>query len=304
MARKKKILKKDKWFPVILGCVVLSIASVAVLSYHASQRPLVDTLDDLDQFHNPAPILPRPLDARQTVQIPILMYHYIEHVKDPRDTIRQKLNIYPETLDAQLKTMTSAGYTFLYASEVADILDGKKPMPSKPIVLTFDDGYRDFYTDAFPILLKYKVKSTAYIISGFLNQPNYMTSEQLGLVAGSGYVEIGAHTMHHIDLQHASALKASEEIIGSKKELEALLHIPIVSFAYPGGRFNPTTVTIVSQAGFTNAVSTLLGTTASTSNRFLLYRLRPGSRTGAHLLSFLDKEASHIASVTLRSQPE
>lgn len=222
-------------------------------------------------------------------RIPILMYHYVEYVKDKRDTIRQSLDIPPAVFASQLQTLTQNGYTFLTASEVADIIDGKKTLPEKPIVLTFDDGYRDFYTDVLPIIKKYNVKVVAYIVPGFNNLPNNMDAWQIDSLEQSGLVEIGAHTVHHAYLKGMSDEKALYEIATSKEMLENQLHIPIVSFAYPYGAFDQHTIDLVKEAGFTSAVSTIPGIEVSDVNRYFLFRLRPGDRTGKGLLAFLEQ---------------
>lgn len=215
------------------------------------------------------------------------MYHYVEHVRDPKDTLRQKLAITPEVLENQLKTLNSEGYQFLTVSDLAAVLDGKTTLPAKPVVLTFDDGYRDFYTDVFPLLKKYHAKATAYIVSDFIGKPNYMFLPQLLEVHQSGLIEIAAHTEHHIDLSLAPYLRAKEEIMGSKQKLEKLFHIPVLAFAYPSGRFNDQAVQIVRSAGFTSAVSTMPGTEVTKENRFTLLRLRAGARTNQILITFL-----------------
>ncbi len=286
-----KLRTKKKLIPIAgLILITILVAGGFILIYrkNAKPAPIIPTIaDDAVQSQQPQHIA---TSSSSTVfRVPILMYHYIEHVKDPGDTIRQKLNIYPETLGLEIKTLQDDGYTFLYASEVAQAIDGKMKLPAKPIVLTFDDGYKDFYTDALPVLQKYHVKATAYIITGFLGRPNYMTVDQLKAVKASGIVEIGAHTENHIDLNHATVKKQTEEIVNSKKYLEKLFSQPVTSFAYPSGRFNQDTVKIVQAAGFTNAVSTNPGTQVTNTNRFVLFRLRPGSRSGKVLLSFLDK---------------
>jgi peptidoglycan/xylan/chitin deacetylase (PgdA/CDA1 family) len=256
-----------------------------------------DLVQDAAPQHLPDIISPPAASSSATkvatqaamMKVPILMYHYIEHVKDPGDTIRQKLDVYPETLGLAIKTLQDDGYTLLFASELADIIDGKMPLPAKPILLTFDDGYRDFYTDALPVLEKYHAKATAYIITGFLGKPNYMTLTQLQTVQQSGIVEIGAHTEHHIDLNHASVQKQTQEITGSLDYLNTLCPGQIHSFAYPSGRFDQDTVKIVQTAGFSTGMSTNPGTEVTAANRYTLFRLRPGSSTGKGLLNFITR---------------
>lgn len=227
--------------------------------------------------------------AQVSYHIPILMYHYVEYPKDTRDTIRASLNTYPHIFEAQLKTLISGGYTFMTMAEVVDILDGKKVLPSKPVVLTFDDGYRDFYTDVFPIIKKYKeVKIVAYVVPGLFDRPNYLLSSQVKEMSKNPNIELGAHTMHHVYLKDMPSLFAYKEIVGSKYMLEDLIHKPVVSFAYPYGAFDNNVIDLVKKAGFKTAVSTIPGVQASTSNRYFIFRLRPGYMTGLSLTTFVD----------------
>src|SRR5262249_46761409 len=107
-----------------------------------------------------------------SIRIPILMYHYVEYV--PSNPGIQNLNIPPYILTSQIETLKSAGYTFLTPNELTGALDGKRTLPTKVVILSFDDGYMDFYTTVFPILQKENVKAVAYIITGMLDRPNYM----------------------------------------------------------------------------------------------------------------------------------
>ena len=227
--------------------------------------------------------------AATSVRVPILMFHYVEYVKDPKDTIRKSLNITPYTFGKQLQTLTQARYTFLNTQDLLDISFGRKQLPQKPIVLTFDDGYRDFYTDAYPILKKYNAKAIAYIVPGFLNQPNNLDKSQLDEIAKDGLVEIGAHTIHHVNLKSIPIVRATEEIVVSKRQLEQEIGKTVLSFAYPYGAFDLQAVQIVKDAGFIDAVSTIAGYDITAENQFFLYRLRAGSRTGKELISFLEQ---------------
>ncbi len=221
----------------------------------------------------------------KTTKLPILLYHYVEYVRDRGDTIRQSLDILPPTFEEEVKTLQKAGYTFI---TMADFMDKSRRLPPKPVVMTFDDGYRDFYTDVFPILKKYNAKAVAYIVPGFLDQPNYMDKWMVEEIAKSGLVEIGAHTVHHLYLAGISEEAARDEIVRSKIMLEQELRVPVTAFAYPYGAFDLQAIKIVHAAGFTSAVSTILGIDASTENQFYLFRIRPGGRTGTDLTNFLE----------------
>lgn len=289
-SRKQKIKIQRRNHYLMLGAVFLiSFFSVIAIRAAGSRPFFMGKLSS----HEIARIrlIPTPVLHHVTlpVRLPILMYHYVEIVTDQKDTIRKSLDILPSTFDSQVKTLQDAGYTFLTTSQIPDILDGKLPLPQKPIILTFDDGYRDFYTDAYPILKKYHVPATAYIVPGFLDKPNYMFKTQLDEINRDGLVEIAAHTVHHAYLKGMSTERAQKEITDSKTMLEAQIDKPVVSFAYPYGAFDLDIAQLVQEAGFTNATSTLPGVELDGKNTYFIFRLRPGARTGKMLLTYLEQ---------------
>lgn len=231
--------------------------------------------------------IPRAIPLK-SFKIPILVYHYVEYVKDNNDTIRKSLNIIPSIFVQQIETLKNAGYTFVTPKEIIDILDGKLRLPDKPVVLSFDDGYRDFYTDVFPILKTYNIKSVNYVVSGFLDKSNYMYRWQLKEIAESGLVEIGAHTVNHATLKGMSEELAKYEIEESKKQLEQLLNIPVFSFAYPNGQFDDQAIRLVKEAGFKSATTTEHGFEINHDNKYSLFRIHPGENLGNFLLNFLE----------------
>ncbi len=221
-------------------------------------------------------------------RIPILVYHYVEIVQNPKDTIRESLNTPPKVFENQLKTFINNGYQFVTLSDISDYLNGKKAIPKHVVALTFDDGYRDFYTYVFPILKKYHAKATAYIVPGFINKQNNLTSFQLQQIVDSGLVEIGDHTIDHTSLTSMSHNDAWYEIYQSKIELENTYNINIESFSYPYGSFNSSIINLVQQAGFKTAVSTRPGNIVDPKDRYYLFRIHPGYLSGDRLLSYIE----------------
>lgn len=213
---------------------------------------------------------------RIKLKIPIIMYHYVEYVKDPGDTIRKSLDINPYTFEQQLNTLSQNGYKTYFASEISSILDGKIAYSTKSAILTFDDGYEDFFTDAFPLLEKYKIKGTVYIITNFLGRRGFLTEDQVRILSQSKYVEIGAHTLDHAYLKIARHDYARQQIFVSKAYLEELIGQPIKTFAYPFGAFDEDSAALVKEAGYTAAVSVIYGSEQSYSNLFFLNRIRAG----------------------------
>lgn len=292
----KKFLKKSS---VIAGVLIAyfflflaAIAGAAVSHLYLSNRKQV-----IENRASEMTVLPQTIakamrfsQLSRTYRIPILMYHYVEYVKDARDTIRKSLDITPNVFENQIRTLKEAKYTFITAGDVADVLDGKRELPDKPVVLTFDDGYRDFFTDVFPILKKYTVPATAYLISGFIGQPNYMFESQIREIVASGLVEIGAHTVHHISLKDKPEKEVAAEVSESKRMLEREFGTGVISFAYPYGAFDENAVQAVRNTGFRTAVSTIDGVSATRERRFFLYRIRPGGHEGENLLSYLEEK--------------
>ncbi|HSX40128.1 MAG TPA: polysaccharide deacetylase family protein [Candidatus Saccharimonadales bacterium] len=305
--KKHKRKKSSKLFLSFLGIIALALGLAYFLNLQTTKQYSDSSLDGSEIAEETQTTIPPDVwqniqkqrqvlgvatnhNASISVKVPILMYHYVEYVQDAGDKTRISLNTTPDTLDSEIKTLSDAGYTFLTARELTAIINGKIKLPVKPVVLTFDDGYRDFYTDAYPILKKYHAKATQYVISGFLGLANHLTVEQLKEIAKDGLVEIGAHTVHHVWLKGQSAENVAYETEQSRKQLEDLIQMPVVSFAYPFGAFDQQALDLVQKAGYSSAVSTIPGVEGSKENEFFLYRLRPGGRTGEDLLAWLDTQ--------------
>jgi peptidoglycan/xylan/chitin deacetylase (PgdA/CDA1 family) len=294
---KKKISRKihvKKQHLVVLLLVLFLLIGIFILFLYKTQsalnslKPVVES--QKTEMKKLPPAMQKKLETASpsaTFRVPIFLYHYVEYVRDKRDTIRQKLDITPYTFEQELITLQKDGYTFMTAKELGDVLDGKTTLPPKPILLTFDDGHRDFYTDVLPLLKKYTIKATAYIIPGFTGGSDFMTQQQIKEVIDSGLVDVGAHTIHHISLKGRPAALVQNEVAGSKQMLEQTYGIKVVSFAYPNGAFDEQAANIVKNAGFSTSVSTIPGVDVNQANRFFIYRIRPGGRTGQNLLNYL-----------------
>ncbi len=157
------------------------------------------------------------------------------------------------------------------------------------MILSFDDGYQDFYTDVFPILKRENVKAVSYVVTDFLDKLNYMTKRQLREVIDSGLVEIGCHTAHHLNLKHVDKKTLEAEISECSADLKRDFGIKAVSFAYPFGAFNPDAPELLKKYGFKNAVTTTSGDLISNKNIYEIPRIRPGVKVGKELLDYLEK---------------
>ena len=212
---------------------------------------------------------PTAVQSSSTEQIksmPIFMYHYIRDYTDQSDPTGVNLSVSPQTFENQLNLIKEKGYnptTFL------DIEN--KKYPDNPVILSFDDGYEDFYQSAYPILKKYNYKAVLYDIVNFNNE-NYVNEAQLKEMSNYG-IEIGSHTLSHKDLTKITPDKAKQEIEESKKLLEAKLGKEVISFCYPSGKYNDETVNLVKNAGYKYATTTKPGI-GNMNNQFELSRYR------------------------------
>lgn len=212
---------------------------------------------------------PAPAGARP--YIPILMYHYVRYVDRGADPLGHSLSVTPEQFAAQLAWLAANGYETVRMDAVAACVRGEGACPARAVALTFDDGYMDAYTAALPLLQQYGFVATFYVVSGFVGQPNYMGWNELRALRDAG-MEIGAHTVSHPDLTRLGSEGARTEIAQSRAALMTELSIPVLSFCYPGGRFNGDLAAIVRDAGFTSATTTVQD--GPQADPFTLPRLR------------------------------
>lgn len=283
--------QKNNAFFVIVGILLLlGVTKIALDKIALDKRTSPATEKKLEIRRLPEDIKKelQKTSSVATFRVPILLYHYVEYVKDKGDTIRQSLNINPYIFEKQIQTLKDAGYTFITAGDLGKVLDADTSLPKKPVIITFDDGYDDFYTDVLPILKKYNVKATAYIVAGVIGRLNYMSKDEIGKAIESGLVEIGAHSVYHRYLKGLSYQEAKFEIEQSKTNLEREFGMPVISFAYPYGAFDKQTIKLVEDMGFKTAAATVPGIDVSSLNRYFMFRLRPGARTGTELLQYLE----------------
>ena len=221
------------------------------------------------------------------VQIPILMYHYVEYNLDEEDFLRDQQNVPPHVFEQQLIDLKESGHTFITLSELSEVMEN--PENEKHVILTFDDGFKDFYTDAYPILKKHNIPAVAYIVYNFLGGQDYMTEEMVKEIAQDGLVEIGSHTLHHAYLLDIEESVAEYEISQSKQILEKELGVEVTSFAYPYGDFDERAIKLAKKAGYTNAVTVEPGNHLTPTGLFKLPRIRLGHLTGDSLINYINR---------------
>jgi peptidoglycan/xylan/chitin deacetylase (PgdA/CDA1 family) len=212
--------------------------------------------------------------GRRNVELPILMYHYIRQPPSIRaDRLGYNLSVSPADFAAQMDWLRAHGYHPVDFNDVRAYFSGAQPMPAKPVVITFDDGYADLYTAAYPVLADHRFKAVAYIVSGFVGQPRYVTATQILEMDRNG-IEIASHTVDHADLARSASASVMHQLVDSKRWLEHLVGHPVLDFAYPSGQFNAQVVAEVKAAGYSTAVTTMTSVDHSMADRYTWSRVR------------------------------
>jgi len=226
--------------------------------------------------------------------IPILMYHSISSYASAgfRPCI-----VSPESFDKHLSYLEQYHYTSLTITQLVQAMaNGGSTLPARPVVLTFDDGYADFYSAALPALQRHGFTATLYITTGsvegtsrwlqHLGEGNrlMLNWEQLAEINSSG-IECAAHTHTHPALDMLPPSAARDEIVRSKDLLEEHLGQRISSFAYPYGYYSSRVLQLVRDSGFDSACAIGRKMSSMHDNTFALARLMIWPDTNVQMLS-------------------
>jgi peptidoglycan/xylan/chitin deacetylase (PgdA/CDA1 family) len=185
------------------------------------------------------PVLHTKADLALDLDIPTLMFHYIEDISpDTSDQMRYNLSYSPAKFEKLLQNLQNQGVEALTFWDIKAIAEGTRTKPTKGVILTFDDGYLSQYSDTFRLLKQYKMKGVFFIITSEPDSnPNYATWAQIKEMAEAG-MEIGSHTVYHYNLTTIDSAALDRELTDSKKIIEEKTGQPVITFCYPSGRYN------------------------------------------------------------------
>lgn len=188
--------------------------------------------------------------------IPILMYHHVNTLSGEQKT---SINLTVETgmFASQMDYLVQKGYQTITLNQLVDALNGGAVLPLKPVIITFDDGYEDFYTDVFPALKSHNFQATVFVSSGLVeSSANYLTWSQIREMNQSGLIVFGNHTWSHKNLTGKDRSVAESEITTSQNQFESFLGKKPDFFAYPYGADNAVVENVLLQQGFKGALLT------------------------------------------------
>jgi peptidoglycan/xylan/chitin deacetylase (PgdA/CDA1 family) len=217
--------------------------------------------------------LPSPLPAR-LVRVPILMYHRIDRIAPGIPAITRALTVSPGDFSGQMQWIQTHGYHTITQIQLWRALMQGGSLPPHPVLVTFDDSYRDVVTYAAPVLRRDHEHATAYVITDRLSRGRvtpWMTWKQLRVLERDGF-DIGSHTVSHADLVAVGPTEARFQLRASRFALERFLHEPVQWLAYPYGKVDSVVERLAQQAGYVLAVTTRGGVRQDARSPFLLNR--------------------------------
>jgi peptidoglycan/xylan/chitin deacetylase (PgdA/CDA1 family) len=203
------------------------------------------------------------------------MYHHVGELPPEADPIRQDLTVSRENFEAQLSYLSGLGFETIPLQDLIYYMTTGRPLPAKPIVLTFDDGYRDNYQVAFPLLQKYGYHGSFFVLTDFVDRglEEYLTWPQIEELYGAG-MEIASHSKDHPDLRDRSFDFLVWQLLGSRETLEAHIPEPVRFFSYPAGKYDDQVIAVLESSGYWGALVETQGAHHSAARPYELQRVR------------------------------
>ena len=214
----------------------------------------------------PSPTAFLVFQGPKKVYVPIFLYHYID--VPPGDS---EYYVSPEMFDREMKLLHDWGYSTISTELLIKAINEGADLPPRPMLITFDDGHLDNYTNAFPIMKKYGFTGVLYIVANYMGADQYMNIPQIQEMGAAGW-EVGSHSVSHAELTKIDATRQRYEVVDSRVILEANLDLPILTFAYPWGIGNSAVIDYVHYAGYIGAMGLGYTYDQGSSNLYTLQR--------------------------------
>lgn len=210
------------------------------------------------------------------VNLPILMYHHIQPEKQAVAKGQKSLTVTPDFFEKQIAQLVALGYKFLTLDQIKSGLNTGS-LPEKALAVTLDDGYDDANFYAYPVAKKYGIPLNLFISTGLVNNPGYLSWDQIKNMRSEGLVQLYNHTWSHFSLKKADPIKVKYEVETAQKQLKENLNVENKIFAYPYGLYNSQAINILKNLGIEMAVTTQNGKRLCISNVLNLPRIRMGN---------------------------
>jgi peptidoglycan/xylan/chitin deacetylase (PgdA/CDA1 family) len=256
--------------------VAFLVAVVLVLDARHGTHAAATTTTTTTTTKRPKPRPPQRPKGPHDAPVPILMYHVL--ADPPASTPFPELYVPPADFTAQIDWLAQQGYHAVTLRRVYDFWRGRRVLPRKPIVLTFDDGYHSDFTVALPALRKHHWAGVLNLLVENLKPVWGTRPGMVRKLIAAGW-EIDAHTLTHVDLTTLSPDRLTQEVAGSREEIRRRFGVPAEFFCYPAGRYDDAVIAAVKAAGFLGATTEHEGL-ATPSDMFTLDRIRVDATDG------------------------
>lgn len=225
--------------------------------------------------------------------VPVLMYHRVAPLSESeaRNPLTRDLTVLPEDFESQVRFLKEEGYQLLSVYDVQQALLSGDPLPEKAAAITLDDGYRDNFEHAFPILRKYGASATIFLVQKTVGDARHLDWGEIRQMRGQG-VRYGSHSATHADLTALDEAGLRTELLGSRRFFEAGLEEPVTSLAYPAGKFDDRVAACARGFGYLTAWKKGGGPVRPGDDPFRLPRIRVHGQTD--LADFRRKASSGI----------
>jgi len=232
----------------------------------------------LGTLAQPKPVALALVAPKLGVAVPVLYYHLVD---DNLWSPFHSMFMSPSDFANQMKYLKTAGYTVIPLAQIENA-----GQYTKPVIITFDDGYEDNYTNAYPVLKEYNFPATVFLISSFIGRTHYLTGQEI--LQMRDLVSFQDHTVTHRSLATLSPAVQENELSASKQVIEALTGQKVFAAAYPDGSYDQTTIEIAKQLGYKYAFLMVPGGIYYTGeNPYIIKRINVVR--GMDMNDFIDK---------------
>lgn len=266
---------KDKTLHLILISAIVILAGTTIYFRYFFKviSPLDQAfLDTYGSFNKELALQSMPETVEPgALRVPILTYHSISPHTDAQSPLQRFYDVAPDSFIREMQYLKDAGYVVISLDFLVRALDQNITLPPKSVILTFDDGWQNQYSYAFPILKKYGFTATFFIYTNAIGHDYFLTWDQVRVLNDSG-MTIGGHTESHtylLSIHDENRLR--KEIIGGKGIIEDQIHQKIYLFAYPYGDYNDNIIKVVKDAGYIAARSAHAGVSNTKAD---IYKLK------------------------------
>lgn len=204
--------------------------------------------------------------ASVVTKVPVLMYHSV------KEKPKNEYEMNTATFERQIKYLAANGYTSLSIDQYYSMINGEMMVPKKPVLITFDDGASDNYTKAFPILKKYKLKATYFVVANWLDTKGYLTSYQVNKLAKNN-IDIECHGLNHERLSQFSSDEQYKIVYAAREKISKISGKEVNYYAFPYGDLNLDAMMNLYNMDFKMGLSSISGISSNNDNRYCMKRI-------------------------------